>query len=510
VTAGAESEQPGGDLLGWSAIPLLASDATSPFDWLFVTGRSAAWRAQGHLAAARFVPADADYSRRWPLDDQSIGGVVIDGDALARHFDERTFDRALAEAGRVIVSGGEALVVCRSRLVPPRLRAWRDYGRSSRRRWQAAASRAGVSAAVVAFSRIDGSRVVELEPTAEGAGDNLRFASSADRSVLRVSKGAGSRSHLAALVADAGRASGLTLRIERVVVRKIGKTALFVSDGNRRYILRVTRSPLALSRASRNVEALQALASPMTPAGVRDRVPVAIASGIHAGYSYSLETRLDGEAGPRPHSHGREQGWEMAAVRFITTLHSATARLAQIDAAAMRRFVHEPVERIARVCATPKAAAVLARVAAACDASLAHGTVPLVRAHGDFTESNCLFDADGALNGVVDWEISTADALPLLDLFQLMPVPGEDETPARWLRFDAWMTLRQRPDSLAVQAGFREYLSAVSVPTGCVPGLVLVQWLTHVADRVAARQDDERWMRVRVWQPLDTMGHLLP
>jgi hypothetical protein len=42
-----------------------------------------------------------------------------------------------------------------------------------------------------------------------------------------------------------------------------------------------------------------------------------------------------------------------------------------------------------------------------------------------------------------------------------------------------------------------------------VSGLILAQWLTHVGDRIVARREDERWMRLRVAQPLDSFGRTL-
>jgi hypothetical protein len=42
-----------------------------------------------------------------------------------------------------------------------------------------------------------------------------------------------------------------------------------------------------------------------------------------------------------------------------------------------------------------------------------------------------------------------------------------------------------------------------------IRGLILMQWALHVADRVDARRDDERWMRMRVWQPLEILGKVL-
>jgi hypothetical protein len=53
------------------------------------------------------------------------------------------------------------------------------------------------------------------------------------------------------------------------------------------------------------------------------------------------------------------------------------------------------------------------------------------------------------------------------------------------------------------------YAFALGIPRDAIPGLVLLHWVTHVADRVDARRGDERWMRMRVWQPLEQLGRVL-
>jgi hypothetical protein len=180
-----------------------------------------------------------------------------------------------------------------------------------------------------------------------------------------------------------------------------------------------------------------------------------------------------------------------------------------MDDDAMGRLVHEPLDRVAKHCESPIAQGVLARVQAACESSLGGEVLPLVRTHGDFTDSNCLFDRDGRLAAVVDWEVSLAQGFPLMDLLQLMPVAGETGTHPRWQRFDVWRELLLEPARVLRDPVMGAYVRAMGIPPAAVPGLVLAQWATHVADRIAARCDDRRWMRLRVWQPIEVLGRTL-
>jgi aminoglycoside phosphotransferase (APT) family kinase protein len=280
--------------------------------------------------------------------------------------------------------------------------------------------------------------------------------------------------------------------------------------GGRRYIMRIARSPIALARAARNFEAIEQLHGSSLPQELRNRVPAPVARGCNGGYSYFVEACLDGRAGPVPaRTRNVSTGWLDEAVSYLSALHMGTARRIVMDEFEMTRLVRAPLARIARACTAADALQVLRRVQATCELTLADRVLPLVRTHGDFTESNCLFGSDARLTAVVDWEVSMAEGLPLLDLLQLLPVPGELGSHPRWQRFDRWLDLWREPEH-AVSDGLMEgYVRALDLPTAVIPGLILAQWVTHVADRIEARRDDERWVRLRLWQPLESLGRLL-
>jgi hypothetical protein len=502
----------GADLLGWSALALLGSATSRTAPWLFVASRSLAWLSEGPLAEARFVQATAAYDRAWPFGEEALGGVVIDGDALARGTNEAALQSMLAEASRVVGRQGDVLVVCGYRLVPRRLRAWREYGRQSAEGWRRAAAMLGLNARTTGFVRLDSDRVTDVSVRNDDRVPESRSKRVADRLVLRVaSSGQCEADAVETMVAHASREYGLELRIDRIAVRKIGKTAIFLScvDG-RRYIMRIARSPIALARATRNFDTLKWLHASSLPNSLKGRAPAALVRGRHAGYAYFVETCLDGRPGPRPVSR-RTGGdrWEMEAVGYISMLHAGTQRRVEMDDGVMTRLVGDPLARLSRACGSSDAERVLRRVVAACEAGLRGRIVPLVHTHGDFTESNCLFDAGGKLTAVVDWEVAEAQGLPLLDLLQLMPIPNERGSHLRWLRFDAWLDLWRAPERVVSDPVIGSYMRVLDIPLQTIPGLILVQWATHVADRVDARSEDKEWMRLRLWQPLESLGRIL-
>jgi hypothetical protein len=493
-------------------LPLLGEATGLPGPWLFIATKSLAWLSRGPLADAQFAQEPLDYDRIWPFGEGALSGVVIDGDAIARGANEATLQFMLSEAGRVNGRQGNVLVVCGYHLVPRRLWAWREYGRQSAKRWRRAAAILGVNARTTGFVRLDGGRVTEVCARNDYHATESPSKRYADRLVLRVAaSGKREADAVEAIVANASREYGVELRIDRIAVRKIGKTAIFLSgvDG-RRYLLRIARSPIALVRATHNFETLEWLHGSSLPNSMKGRAPAALVRGTHAGYAYFVETRLDGSPGPVP-ARRRTGGdlWPMEAVGYISTLHGETQRRVEMDKSAITRLVGDPLARLSRACGSPDAERVLRRVVAACEAGLDGRVMPLVQTHGDFTESNCLFDAGGKLTAVVDWEVARAQGLPLLDLLQLMPVPGETGAQPRWQRFDRWLDLWREPQRVISDPAMGSYVRVLDVPPETIPALVLVQWATHVTDRIDARRDDEQWMRLRLWQPLESLGRTL-
>src|SRR5687768_4841031 len=97
-------------------------------------------------------------------------------------------------------------------------------------------------------------------------------------------------SEIAATTAGDSRGS-----IDRLLVRKIGKTAIMASCGSRRVLVKIPRTPVAQRRAERNFDAIQRLhqSDAVTP-GDRAMIPRAILSGCISDYAYYGEEMLDG------------------------------------------------------------------------------------------------------------------------------------------------------------------------------------------------------------------------
>ncbi len=297
-------------------------------------------------------------------------------------------------------------------------------------------------------------------------------------------------------------ATGPRGSIERLLVRKIGKTAIMASCGDRRVLIKVPRTPVARFRAERNFKALERLhQSDALTAHDRALVPRATVRGCIGDYAYYGEEMLDGRE--LPQTALQSSAWQPDAVQFITSLHLRTRQERVVDEACFEARFAAPVRRIQAACRIDDAAN--ARTFDAIVAAMREVVgqpMPFVWAHGDFALTNCLYDATGGLSAVVDWELFSPEGLPLLDLLQCMPIAGESNAHERWQRFDVVASLLRHAIPHDGAHELRKYVARVGMSDRVVPAILLMYWVDHVANRIESRRADSVWMRKRVLQPL--------
>jgi len=313
---------------------------------------------------------------------------------------------------------------------------------------------------------------------------------------------------IAELQASLGPAHGFA-RLERFLVRRIGKTTLVVAcEDERRYVVRVPRSTMAANRARQNFTALGALHSTdLISDQMKAMVPLSRLTGVIDRYPYYVEDSLPGTARDDYREWTSGTGWESGALRFISEMHLATRQPVRIDRHAFDEYFATPLSRIRRRCSTMHSARAFERVGAILEQTLAGQTVPFVWSHGDFSPGNCLYDAARGLSAVVDWELFSDHHLPLLDLLHCMDIPGERNSHPTWQRFDTIRMLFQ-PDRLLDVPELASYAEQMSIERRVLPGLILMYWVDHVAKRIDGRAGDAVWMEKRVLQPLMTFDSI--
>ena len=440
---------------------------------------------------------------RLPLLPQSVDVVVADFDAVPK---EEETQRAVAlELRRVLHNGGRCIAAVTRGRRPRDPRAWRRYRLiPPAAKWDQILRSSGLEPLEAALLRFDGERLTDLElPSHPGASRLPAGRAHAIAVVLSHASLPGPT-----VVEEISRRLRSDLRtendIERVFVRKLGKTAAFLSTGRSRVVVRMPSSPLAVARMTRNHRALQALHRPAVE-NLGSLVPQPLGCGQVGSQAYFVESCMPGS--PREARVAR-LSWEPQAIEFITSLHLTTARRQTCADPWFQQSIEPALRNIERSNIDGGQRAAIGWLRSWLRERLIGQELPLVRSHGDFTGSNCLYEPEGSLSGVVDWELSGEDTLPLLDLMQCFDLPAEYTSDGRWHRADLVFDAVDGRGPLADTPAIENYIERLRLPREVVPALLLLHWVEHAGARVLARQSDDRWFAHRVDAPLARLREL--
>ena len=250
------------------------------------------------------------------------------------------------------------------------------------------------------------------------------------------------------------------------------------AQGDGRSILVFARAPEAIARRQREFELLARLAR--LPAQISRQIPRPEYADEVAGARLFVLQEFSGVTLDAP-VEGLETATREGA-EFLARLHRATARRVRV-AAADFEAVCGPMFEAARD-RYPALAQALARARGALAAGLAGLEIPLVWLHGDFKVENLVVDARSSrLCGVIDWELSEPEGLPMLDLWYLLLYNRQIRDGTHF--FPAVADLvppRRLPGAEAALCG--EYARALGLPEAATPALALALIVHHCARRV--------------------------
>jgi O-antigen/teichoic acid export membrane protein len=171
-------------------------------------------------------------------------------------------------------------------------------------------------------------------------------------------------------------------------------------------ILKLGRSEAAKARISAHEQAVARLVAMPGLGDLADLLPAAVSSGD----GWALERKLAGVDGRRV--RGRTVLTATAAA--LTPLYAATAEDRAGDAVSV--WLHHRLEAIAAVAGDPGK-----RILEALERDLRGRAVRTGWVHGDLWPGNVLLDpSDSTVTGIVDWEASRPEDLPLVDLAHLV------------------------------------------------------------------------------------------
>ena len=290
----------------------------------------------------------------------------------------------------------------------------------------------------------------------------------------------------------------------------------------------VAKLPLQAStepRLRQNAETLQSLGTAewMTPF-LLARCPALVLTGTADGHFYSVETTVPGHDGASIlKAGGSADDMILSAERFLSKLQKASL-VAGPQRPRWDESFQSAVRRVERMAARVGSADTYDRLVQDISTRLSKQIIPSVFSHGNFWLGNSLFDSDGHLTGVIDWDCADACSLPAIDLIYLLV---RTHSLARATSFGEALADRIDADSLPfLDSCMARHCLELSIPGSLVVPLTYCSWIQHLdahcrygtttgtdmrwLDRnvrqvlnrwhvwtIAGRRNDYRWERVR-------------
>ena len=261
-----------------------------------------------------------------------------------------------------------------------------------------------------------------------------------------------------------------------------GKVILSVGQAHAPYGEKVVVLPLqatVLARLRHEAAILQALAR--TDVQLASLIPTFYGEGCVHQQQYFVQSELPGVSvdmdGPWLHEVTQH------AVQVLRTFHAETAQSHIVDNAVFTRLFSHPLQCVNNKLG-PATTGAVELIEAALREQVWGKSMPTVWTHGDYKIENVLIDRrTRAVQGVIDWDLSQPEGLPLLDLLYLIAynrVIREGRVIAE-LFLDCLLPTRL---STFEEAMYQTYIRDIGIDDTIIEALHIMFWIHHVAYRV--------------------------
>ncbi len=291
--------------------------------------------------------------------------------------------------------------------------------------------------------------------------------------VLTGSRGQQPASLLQAVLAEAEATTGVSLHRRSTTVFESGKVVMDLrGDDHREYFMRLAAGP-SLGPLSAAIVAVHAVAAANPAPVVLDRVVVPRAHGKVGPLRYSLEPNATGTHPWRMTNDLWAQSLDFLVELFPLDLSGS-------EVPEERSFAEQAARMDGYIDSGERSA--MESVVRNLEQRLAG--VPRGQGHGDFWGQNLLVER-GRLATVLDWEWAARNALPAIDLFDMIALSRRrvrDFTPGERLTEVLLPLARSGGDDRV-----REYCRRLELPhdAATLEALAVAYWLNRVARQLA-------------------------
>lgn len=262
-------------------------------------------------------------------------------------------------------------------------------------------------------------------------------------------------------------------------------------------IIKIPMYPYSYQRLKKNAEVLEEIHA-MT--NVSERlircVPRSIARGGLLGEAYFVEELKPGVCGNRLKLSLPDRNRLIrAAVDLLTEWHQSHLKRVTVDEAVMESKFIKPFKEVCRFLNCDERSSRITRLTSVLRKMALGARMPLVWSHGDFSLKNLLVDEShlGVL-GMIDWDLSARDDLPLIDLLHLLIRVKMKE---RRMAFHDVLCNCLFPVNL--EAGEKrtvaEYADALSVDASLITPLSIMYWISRLHGHIGSSKNlDTAWV----------------
>lgn len=283
--------------------------------------------------------------------------------------------------------------------------------------------------------------------------------------------------------------------VKRYYVLNGGKVIVSVGEMPGKFgshVAVLAHSPEVVARRRHEADLLTRLVA--LPAPIARRIPRFFYEDEADGTRVFVLQEFPGITVDRPVDYLDDATIEAAS--FLVDLHRATRRVEHLTPERFReRFGTQFNAARKRY---PDLSDEIDRLEEALRAALIGAKVPVVWMHGDYKIENIvLAERAYRMLGVIDWEFSDPDGLPLLDLWYLLVYNRQIGRSADFLEVVLEVLVPERRTGLEATL-CAEYVDALAIPPRLMPALAGALVLHHVATRMEYDAGDRRammWLR---------------
>lgn len=286
------------------------------------------------------------------------------------------------------------------------------------------------------------------------------------------------------------------------VIKGWPDTVIIITDDK---IVRIPLDELSLTRCRMNKKMLERLSE----SSICSYVPRFLNEGISEEYTYFCETKLPGYAvGTIPLNRINEL--ILKAAEFITEFQKKTFKDIIVDNNSFKGLIGNDIKILTQYLDDSNKSKIN-QIEEKLRQQLVGKKIKTTWFHGDYKLDNVLFNIKNwKIEGVIDWDLSKQEGLPLLDIFFLLiykdsMITGKNISDIFKNRF-----LKLQFNS-AEERIIQEYLNSMKLTDVVIKPLLIVFWLNHIMHRywqylVTDMPYKEEWLSENIYEVIDVIG----